>query len=143
MCIARQCHTSLEGIQIDFSWKRIPAELYQAKKASFQKHWFVLWAPTSAPPQCQPVRLSCGKCALTPALLGQCSPLQVADEDTWCCSLFNSCFVPWSGQGMSFLCACRTGNGMTESLASPLSFSRGLKSQSLSLFEKRSVQRRK
>lgn len=33
MCIARQCHTSLEGIQIDFSWKRIPAELYQAKKS--------------------------------------------------------------------------------------------------------------
>lgn len=37
MCIARQCHTSLEGIQIDFSWKRIPAELYQAKKAFLPK----------------------------------------------------------------------------------------------------------
>lgn len=38
---------------------------------------------------------------------------------------------------------CRTGNGMTEYLASPLSFSRGLESNLLSLFEKRSVQRRK
>lgn len=36
MCIARQCHASLESIQIDFSWKCIPEELYQRKKSFLQ-----------------------------------------------------------------------------------------------------------
>lgn len=65
MCIARQCHTSLESIQIDFSWKCIPEELYQKKKASFRKRWSVLRAPTSALPQCHTRRFYRIKRALT------------------------------------------------------------------------------
>lgn len=55
MCIARQYHTSLESIQIDFSWKCIPEELYQTKKSFLQE---VLILPvgshqrtTAVPPQ--------------------------------------------------------------------------------------------
>ena len=95
MCIARQCHTSLESIQIDFSWIWIPEELYQTKKSSFRKPWSVLWASSSALPHCYPRRIYWIKCTLT--LLWCVSADEAETQHTQCWSQLNSRFVTWSG----------------------------------------------